>query len=114
MRDRHTDCGAETNLPVLRQPAALTGWRAHLDGSEVVVLEWPTERADPVPGLGQSEREVLALVLAGLSSARIAATRGRARKTVENQLASVFEKLGVRGRLELFARFAAPPGEVST
>lgn len=91
--------------PALREPSALAGWRGRLDGAEVVVLEWPA-RAPATAPLGRSEREVLALALAGLSTAHIAARRGRALKTVENQLASVFAKVGVRGRLELFARFS--------
>jgi DNA-binding CsgD family transcriptional regulator len=47
------------------------------------------------------EAEVTRLLAAGLSNAEIARVRGTARRTVANQVASVFRKLGVSSRLEL-------------
>lgn len=66
--------------------------------------------ADPrrEPPLSHAQAEILGLVLAGRSSAEIAAQRSRSRRTVENQLAALYRKLGVSGRLQVFARFAAP------
>jgi DNA-binding CsgD family transcriptional regulator len=92
----------------LRTPPGLGACRARVGDEPVVVLHWRTATHDEIAGLSRSELDVLALALAGLPSAAIARRRQRARRTVENQLASVFAKVGVRCRLELFARFAAP------
>jgi DNA-binding NarL/FixJ family response regulator len=50
---------------------------------------------------------VLALLERGLSNAEIARSRGRSPRTVANQVAKIFEKLGVSSRSELYARRAA-------
>jgi DNA-binding CsgD family transcriptional regulator len=92
----------------LGAPVRLEVFRARSDDGDLLLLEWPIDGAGPAPRLGEAEREVLALALAGLSSAQIAAQRRRSRRTVENQLATIFAKVGVRSRLELFARFARP------
>lgn len=58
----------------------------------------------PLPVLDEltpAEREVVALVCEGYSNKRIATSRGTSVHTVNNQLASVFEKLGVASRFEL-------------
>lgn len=92
--------------PGFAVPPGLVGYRVRPGPDELLVLEWPTATVEPARPLSPTESEVLALALAGLPAARIAARRRRSRKTVENQLASAFAKLGVRSRLELFARFA--------
>ena len=62
-----------------------------------------------VPRLSQwadltaAEEEVVALVLEGLSNAGIARRRRTRQRTVANQLASIFRKLGVSSRSELAA-----------
>src|SRR5690242_17115243 len=109
MPDRRKHAPRGETGAALGAPPGLEVYRARRGDVELLVLEWPIEARDPERALGQVEREVLALALAGLSSARIAARRGRSRRTVENQLASICAKVGVRGRLELFARFARPP-----
>lgn len=53
--------------------------------------------------LTAAESEVAALVLAGRRNAEIAAARGTSLRTVANQVASVFRKLGVGSRLHLTA-----------
>jgi DNA-binding NarL/FixJ family response regulator len=50
--------------------------------------------------------EVCALALQGCSHAEIATRRGTSARTVANQLASAFRRLGVSGRLELLAAVA--------
>jgi DNA-binding CsgD family transcriptional regulator len=94
----------------LPRPAGLEVRRTRAGDGEVVWLRWPGGGPAAVPalaGLGEAQRQVLRLVLDGLTSAEIAARRGRSRRTVEHQLAAIYRKLGVSGRLELFARFAA-------
>ncbi len=58
--------------------------------------------------LTPSERQVALAVLAGLSNADIARMRGSSPRTVANQVAAIFRKLGVRSRAELAARAHSP------
>jgi DNA-binding NarL/FixJ family response regulator len=57
--------------------------------------------------LSLAENEVLSLLLAGLDNRSIAARRRTALRTVANQVASIFRKLGVSSRQELAARVSA-------
>ena len=75
-----------------------------------MLLEWPSAVPDAPASLTRSELAVLVLVRAGLSNGEVAARRGRSARTVANQVASIFAKLGVRSRLELFALAARSPG----
>jgi DNA-binding NarL/FixJ family response regulator len=56
--------------------------------------------------LTSAEREVALLVLDGLTNAEIGVQRKTSPRTVANQVAAVFRKLGVHGRLELIRRLA--------
>ncbi len=49
--------------------------------------------------LTQREREVLALVVAGLTNKGIGRQLGTTERTVRNQLVSVYQKLGVSSRV---------------
>jgi DNA-binding CsgD family transcriptional regulator len=53
--------------------------------------------------LTDAERDVVALALRGDSNAEIAQARGTSARTVANQLASAYRKLGVTGRNQLAA-----------
>ena len=55
-----------------------------------------------------AERDVLLLVLEGLSNAAIAARRGRSARTVANQVAALLRKAHVMDRGELLAACAPP------
>ena len=59
--------------------------------------------------LTSAEREVALLVLDGLTNAEIGVQRKTSPRTVANQVAAVFRKLGVHGRLELIRRLALGP-----
>jgi DNA-binding NarL/FixJ family response regulator len=54
--------------------------------------------------LTRAERSVVALALEGKTNAEIARTRGRSERTIANQLACAFRKLGIGSRAELAAR----------
>jgi len=60
-----------------------------------------------------AELEVLALLVEGKCHQEIALRRQTARRTVANQLASVYRKLGVSGRLDLLHYLASRAGETS-
>ena len=62
----------------------------------------PIER-DEAEALTASEADVMTLILEGLSNKEIAKRRGRAVRTIANQIASLFRKLGVNSRSELMA-----------
>lgn len=53
------------------------------------------------------EREIAELAAAGRTNKEVAATLFISDKTVENALSRVYEKLGVRGRVELVAALSA-------
>jgi DNA-binding NarL/FixJ family response regulator len=57
------------------------------------------------PALSHRERQVLALVAAGLTNAQIAKRLYLSESTIKSHLSSVFGKLGVRSRWEAAALF---------
>jgi DNA-binding CsgD family transcriptional regulator len=85
-------------------PRGLTAKRMVLDGGEHIVLSFPLDAPEVPSSLTKAERAVAVLVLEGRSDAEIAALRGVSKRTVANQVASVFRKLDVRSRVELAAR----------
>lgn len=83
-------------------PHGLEGYRLDRLG-EVVLLTWCEQRPSAFGRLTPAEREVVLLLSAGLSNAAIARRRARSQRTVANQVASIFAKLGVSSRSELLA-----------
>ena len=78
--------------------------RFRIAGDEFVVLSEPTLRATDFPILSQAERQVALLAIGGSSNQAIAASRGVRPRTVVNQLATIYRKLGVSSRSEMVAR----------
>jgi DNA-binding CsgD family transcriptional regulator len=68
---------------------------------------WIVSVANPAEGLrdrlSPAEYQIAQLAVDGKSYAKIASARGTSRRTIANQLASMFRKLGVSGRAELRA-----------
>ena len=64
----------------------------------------PVPAASPGDGLTQREREVALLVADGLRSREVAERLGIASQTVKSHLKTIFDKLGVRNRVELARR----------
>jgi DNA-binding NarL/FixJ family response regulator len=62
------------------------------------------EPAAAVPSLSQAERAIIGGLLGGKCIAAIAQERGTSSRTVANQVASTYRKLGVSSRRELLAR----------
>ncbi|WP_174315306.1 MULTISPECIES: helix-turn-helix transcriptional regulator [Anaeromyxobacter] len=77
-------------------------WREPLPEPLQVGPETPT--ATPADGLTQREREVALLVADGLRSREVAERLGIASQTVKSHLKTIFDKLGVRNRVELARR----------
>jgi DNA-binding CsgD family transcriptional regulator len=66
----------------------------------VYILEVPRQCAGEEK-LSAGERAVVALARQGLSNQEIAKARGTSPRTVANQLASAYRKLGIDGRAGL-------------
>jgi DNA-binding CsgD family transcriptional regulator len=60
--------------------------------------------------LTRSELQVYQLVVDGCANEELAARRGVSKRTVRNQLMSIYRKLGVSSRRELKARFRLTSG----
>lgn len=107
-RRRDTTAGREPGIPEIGPPAGLVAWHLDLgDGQEVAIFELAKSECFPrAAGVTAAERFVLDLAGQGLTNAEIAARRGVSPRTVANQIASLFRKLGVHSRLELQAWLA--------
>lgn len=88
-------------------PRGLTARRMTLLGDEHIVLSFPLGAPEVPSSLTKAEREVALLVLEGRADAEIASIRGVSKRTVANQIASIFRKLEVSSRVELAARLRA-------
>jgi DNA-binding CsgD family transcriptional regulator len=73
-------------------------------GEEHLVISFPLVPAEISEALSQGELEVVLAVLGGKSNREIGAQRGTSERTVANQLASIYRKLGIGSRRELVAR----------
>jgi DNA-binding NarL/FixJ family response regulator len=91
------------------RPADLRASSLQIGASRYTLLSF--HRSSNIPDeLTPAERQVALAVLAGLSNADIARMRGSSPRTVANQLAALFRKLGVHSRAELAARVRPPVG----
>jgi DNA-binding NarL/FixJ family response regulator len=79
------------------------------ESARLAVVSFPISRAG-LPELTSAEQAVVLLMLSGHDHAAIARIRRVSRRTIANQVASVFRKLGVHSRLELATRLDAPGG----
>lgn len=80
------------------------GFELEIGGEVVAVISLPA--VNPAAAgleLPAAEQEVACDALAGLSNAAIAQKRGRSARTIANQLASIYRKLGVASRAEMMA-----------
>ncbi|MBK8410616.1 MAG: helix-turn-helix transcriptional regulator [Sandaracinaceae bacterium] len=79
-----------------------------VDGVAMLLIDLPapTLAGDHFADMTDAERDVALRVAAGQSNAAIAKARGTHVRTVANQLAALFRKLGVASRAELRAQLA--------
>jgi DNA-binding CsgD family transcriptional regulator len=99
----------DPSSPALRAPSELSAHTFRVGTEEFVVLSYPMARVQPPPELTSAERHVVVALMEGKSNAAIAAERGTSPRTIANQVAAVFRKLGVRSRAELAARCIRSP-----
>lgn len=109
--------GLEPRLSALPLPIAQLYHAAAADGLLEVRAGSSTDGAGlavvlPRPELdlaclAPAEQSICELILIGKTHAQIAALRGRSIRTIANQLASIFSKLRVSGRLELLCCLAS-------
>jgi DNA-binding NarL/FixJ family response regulator len=88
-----------------KAPEDLRASVIRIGGTPYVVLSFVRESGEPTPSLTRAEHEVAHALLGGRSNAAIARLRGSSERTVANQVASIFRKLGVHSRTELAARW---------
>ena len=89
-----------TPAGVLRAPDGLA-LEPESNEPDVLILSFPVhERAEFSALLTSAESDVLSSLRSGLTNAQIANRRGVSVRTVANQLASLFRKLGVSSRLD--------------
>lgn len=74
------------------------------EGANVLVLGMPLAHEHALSGLTRAERAVALMLVEGASNVAIAEARGASPRTVANQVAAVFKKLGVCSRTSLIAR----------
>jgi len=86
--------------------SAPRGRSLRLDGGDYLLLSFRVERTVCTGTLTPAERAVATSILAGASNAQIACERKRSVRTVANQIASIFQKLGVSSRVELAGALA--------
>jgi DNA-binding CsgD family transcriptional regulator len=103
--DALSSIAADMGGPQLgRPPADLVAETFDVGGEPFVVLSYTIVEDERPSGLTVAEYGVVRLILEGLSNAEIARARGSSPRTVANQIAAVFRKLGVRSRAELAAK----------
>ncbi len=85
-------------------PPGLQVFRMDIAGLVLALLVYEVPAEAQFPPLTAAEHAVLSSILDGLTNAQIAARRGTSPRTVANQVATLFRKLGVRSRSELAAR----------
>lgn len=75
-------------------------------GTDFLVIDWSPEQPPRLAALTQAEREVAELAARGATNAEIARARGTSPRTVANQIATIFRKLGVGSCARLAAALA--------
>jgi DNA-binding CsgD family transcriptional regulator len=74
------------------------------EGSRYLVIGYPAPRLSSFVDLSASELEVIEAWIGGQTMRAIAKLRGASTRTVANQIASAYRKVGVSSRGELLAR----------
>lgn len=81
-------------------------------GEQCLLIAYALKRPLSFSVLTAAELEVTEGVIAGLSARSLSRRRGVSERTVSNQLARIYRKLGVCSRYELIALVSGARGEV--
>ena len=100
-RSRSKATGTGRPRAALHPPPGTEASLVEIGGEELIVFRVPLKRIAMHESLSDAERDVTALALAGLSNSEIGRRRGTSGRTVANQMATIFRKLGVSSRTEL-------------
>jgi DNA-binding CsgD family transcriptional regulator len=84
----------------------VTATRVHHASADYLIVTYPLPRWPLPPCLTSSEQSVVLDLIGGASQQTIALRRGTSRRTVANQVASIYCKLKVHSRVELFVALA--------
>lgn len=87
----------------LSAEACVRAWEVQVEGAVFAVVSTPIDMLDPQAPLTPAERDIVRRILRGESNRSIAMSRGTAERTVANQVASIYQKLGLASRSELAA-----------
>ncbi len=101
------------SVAALHPPPGLVALRLDALGAEFELLEWPARPGRRSPLLTPAEADVVEAAMASLTNGEIARALGRATRTVANELAAAYAKLGVGSRAELAAWLSRRPGETA-
>jgi DNA-binding NarL/FixJ family response regulator len=82
-------------------PRGIRAERAAHRGKPAVRVSFPVPKIDWSESLTSAEKDVAGDILAGLPNGAIGKKRGSSVRTVVNQVASIFKKVGAHSRLEL-------------
>jgi DNA-binding CsgD family transcriptional regulator len=77
--------------------------RMRVGDEDIIVLSVPLPKLRYPEHTTDAEREIIELVLKGLSAKEIAESRGASLRTVTTQLGAIFRKAGVNSQAELIA-----------
>jgi DNA-binding NarL/FixJ family response regulator len=91
----------EVEVSPLSAPPGIQAVRAAYRGKPAVVVSFPVPTVDWSRSLTSAEKDVANDLLAGLPNDAIGRKRGSSVRTVVNQVASIFKKVGAHSRLEL-------------
>ena len=102
--------GTRSKPRLLREApdARLTPFRVASD--DLIVVSFPLDTQTGDATLTPTESEIAGAIRDGRSNAEIARMRGTSTRTVANQVAGLFRKLGVASRVELIAALHRPTG----
>jgi DNA-binding NarL/FixJ family response regulator len=104
------DTASGANGDAVAPPAGLEATLTGYGSTRRLLLSYPSPDWALPATLSDAERLVVLDLIEGASVVDIARQRGTSPRTVGNQLASAFRKLGVGSRVELFAALLAPRG----
>ena len=96
-----TRSGPKSSRSPATIPPGLRASRATVGGEEVAIFSYPLARPALPASLSPAEGAVALALLEGLSNGDIARARKTSARTVANQVASIFRKLGLSSRGEV-------------